>query len=244
MWLAVLDPVVPVALAGITALESAGFTFFGRELKRIHIVFPRGARPGRFTWAQLHESRRFVPDDVDPSSLIPRTFVPRSALDAGAWQPSIRYACALLAAVVQQGLCTAGELADELPRVGRIRHKAQMRLAIVDIAGGAEALSELDIAAMCRRFGLRQPDRQRIRRDRQGRKRYLDCEWTLSDGSIVVLEVDGAHHLQVEHWEADMKRERGVVIGGRKVLRATANEARNDQAGLVQDLRAVGVPRG
>jgi hypothetical protein len=48
----------------------------------------------------------------------------------------------LLAAVVQQRICTAGDLAGELPFVGRVRHKRHMRLVIADIAGGAEALSD------------------------------------------------------------------------------------------------------
>ena len=126
--------------------------------------------------------------------------------------------------------------------IGRIRHKARMRLAIRDIAGGAEALSEIDIAALCRSFGLRPPDRQRIRRDPTGRKRYLDCEWVLADGTVLVLEVDGSHHRDVAHWEADMKRERRVVIGGSSVLRASANEARYEQAELAADLRDFGVP--
>lgn len=243
MWLAILDPVVPAALAGLTALEVVGFTFFGREMNSIHIVYARGAKPHRFPWVTRHESRRLASGDIHPRSRIPRTFVPRSALDAAAWQPYPRYACGLLAAVVQQRLCTAGDLAAELPTIGRIRHKAHMRVAIEDIAGGAEALSELDIAAMCRKLGLRPPDRQRIRRDRNGRNRYLDCEWSLADGSVVVLEVDGGHHMLVEHWGSDMKRERGVVISGRRVLRATAFEARHEQAALAADLEAIGIPR-
>jgi hypothetical protein len=40
-----------------------------------------------------------------------------------------------------------------------------------------------------------------------------------------------------------MKRERGVVISGRRVLRATAFEARNEQPELVADLEAIGIPR-
>lgn len=60
----------------------------------------------------------------------------------------------------------------------------------------------------------------------------------------MVLEVDGSHHLLVEHWEADMRRERTVVISGRQVLRATANEARHDQAVIAADLAAAGVPPG
>jgi len=115
--------------------------------------------------------------------------VARSAVDAAAWQPHVRYATAVLAAVVQQRLVTA---------------------------------RELDVAALCRRFDLRPPERQRVRRDRDGRRRYLDCEWRLDDGRLVVLEVDGAHHATVASWEDDMRRERQVVAGGRAVLRASA----------------------
>lgn len=243
MWLAVLEPANPVCLAGWSALETAGFKFFGRELDDIHVLVQRGNTSGHGKGIRVHESRRFAISDIDPQSRLPRTHLPRSSLDAAAWQPSIRYACALLAAVVQQRLCTASDLETELPRVGRVRHKAHMRLAIQDIAGGAEALSELDIAVMCRRFGLRPPERQRIRKEAQGRKRYLDCEWVLADGTIVVLEVDGGHHMRVEHWGKDMQRERGVVISGRRVLRATAFEARHQQPELAADLEAIGIPR-
>lgn len=243
MWIVVLDQPGAVALAGLTALETGGFRYFGRELQLIHFVVPHGAKSRDFPGTYRHESRRFSSADIDPGSPLPRTSLGRSALDGGAWQPFPRYACGVLAAVVQQQLCTPGQLAEQLPLVGRIRHKAHMRLTIQDIAGGAEALSELDIAGMCLRFGLRPPTRQSIRRDRHGRKRYLDCEWILEDGSVVVLEIDGAHHMEVEHWEADIKRERGVVVGGRSVLRATANEARYDQPELVADLEAMGIPR-
>ena len=242
MWVAVLDPPELAVLGGFTALQLRGFTFFGREPELIHVVVTRGATYHRLPGLKIHESRRLKEPDISHEDGLPCTSVPRSALDAAAWQPYPRYACGVLAAVVQQRLCTPQDLANELPFVGRIRHKAHMRLAVADIGGGAEALSEIDIAAMCRRFDLKPPDRQTVRTDRQGRKRYLDCEWFLGDGQVVVLEVDGSHHAEVQHWEADMKRERGIVISGRRVLRATANEARHEQAALVADLLAIGVP--
>ena len=190
----------------------------------------------------MHESRRFRTTDVVAAGGVPRLPAARSALDAGAWQPHPRYACGVLAAVVQQRICAALDLAESLRTVGRIRHKQAMRLAVHDIAGGAEALSEIDIAGMCRRFGLAPPDRQVVRLDRDGRRRYLDAEWHLPDGRLLVLEIDGAHHMRAEHWEADLRRERGIVTTGRRVLRCTANEARHDQAALAADLVAIGVP--
>ena len=118
-----------------------------------------------------------------------------------------------------------------------------MRIALRDIAGGAQALSEIDMAALCRRHHLRPPDRQVVRRDASGRRRYLDCEWVLDDGTIVVLEIDGSHHLDVQHWEEDIKRERRVVISRRIVLRATSAEMRLQSTEVVADLRAIGVPQ-
>ena len=157
MWLAVLDYRVPVALAGMSALEVAGFRFFGRETELVHVVIPRGPAYRQLAGVKVHESRRFGPRDVVPIGGYPATPLPRSALDAAAWQPFRRYASGLLAAVVQQRLCTPDELAAELRFVGRIRHKQVMRLTLQDVAGGAEALSELDVATLCRTFGLWQP---------------------------------------------------------------------------------------
>lgn len=242
MWVAVLDPVGPTALAGLSALEVEGFRFFGREAELIHVVVRRGARYHRFPGVTIHESRRFDPCDVQHRDWLPCLPPARSALDAAAWQPFPRYACGLLAAAVQQRLCTPAELSEQLRLVGRIRHKQHLRLAIDDITGGAEALSELDVADLCRRHALAAPARQKVRRDPAGRRRYLDCEWELEDGRVVVLEVDGSHHVEVGHWEADMKRERAIVVSRRTVLRCTANEARHEQAALARDLRAAGVP--
>jgi hypothetical protein len=243
MWIAVLDNRGPAALAGMSALEVCGFRFFGRETELIHVVIPRGSAYHRFPGVKVHESRRFGPRDIVRSHGFPTTPLPRSALDAAAWQPFPRYASGLLAAVVQQRLCAADELGAELRYVGRIRHKQVMRLTIQDVGGGAEALSELDVAALCRTFGIRQPDRQVVRRDPGGRRRYLDCEWTLPDGSVVVLEVDGAHHMDAQHWGADMRRDRKEVVRGRRVLRCTAYEARHEPDEVAADLIAVGIPR-
>ena len=86
------------------------------------------------------------------------------------------------------------------------------------------------------------PNRQVIRRDATGRRRYLDAEWELPSGEIVVLEVDGSHHLDAANWQADMKRERSVVVSRRWVLRATTFEVRLEPAVIARDLRALGVP--
>lgn len=241
-WLAVMDVSGLSALASHTALEEFGFRPFATEARDLHLLVQRGATYARLDGVVHHESRRLHALHVVTPAALPATRPARSAIDAAAWQRWPRFACAMLASVVQQGLCTPAQLDRTLAVVGRVRHKAHMRLALIDIATGAHTLGETDVATLCRRFSLRPPDRQRRRRDASGHWRYLDCEWDLEDGSTVVLEVDGGHHRLVEHWEADMKRERKVIRGRRTVLRATNYEVRHDQAEVADDLRAVGVP--
>lgn len=241
--IAVLDVAGPSALASHTALEQVGFRGFAREAKDVHVVVQRGATCADLPGVVHHESRRFELSHANRQGGLLATRPARSAVDAAAWQPWPRFACAMLAAVVQQGICTPQQLDDALAMVGRVRHKAHMRLALVDLRTGAHTLGETDVAALCRRFALRLPDRQVPRRDASGRMRFLDCEWDLEDGTIVVLEVDGGHHRFVEHWEADMKRERKVVASRRYVLRATNFELRHEQAEVADDLIAMGVPR-
>jgi hypothetical protein len=208
MWLAVLDQEPPAALASHTALEASGFKGFAREADEVHVLVPHGAHYLRMPGVKVHESRRFGSDDIVLAPGPPRVSNARGAVDAGAWQPWVRFACAMMAAVVQQRMCTPGELEYELDNAGAIRHRRQMRLSLLDITDGAQSLGELDIGRMCRRYGLVPPARQRLRKDPAGRTRYLDCEWDLPNGEVVVLEVDGQHHLEVAHWTADMKRER------------------------------------
>jgi hypothetical protein len=243
MWAAVLDAGQPAALASHTALEVHGFKTFAREAERLHLIIERGAKVTEHPMIVVHESRRLKPEYHVKVAGLPCTPVPRSAIDAAAWQPRPRFACALVAAVVQQRLCTVNELEDALAYVGRVRHKAYLREALRDIRGGSEALSEIDLVRLCHRFGLQEPDRQVKRSDRNGRIRYLDAEWKLANGRRVVLEVDGSHHFEVASWQADMLRERAIVIGGAKVLRATSVELRVEPQQVMNDLMAIGVPR-
>ena len=103
-------------------------------------------------------------------------------------------------------------------------------------------MSELDLVRACRRHGLVEPDRQVRRTDRDGRPRYLDAVWRLANGRTVVLEVDGRHHVEVEQWQDDVRRERSIVVDGAQVLRATSIEVRTEPERLIADLRALGVP--
>jgi hypothetical protein len=242
MWAAVLAARGPAALGSHTALEVAGFSGFAAEADDIHLIVVRGSRPRHLPGVVVHESRRLAEDDLVIGRGPTRTSPARSAIDAGAWQPFPRFAAAMVSAVIQQRLTSADLVSRELEQAGRIRHRTYMRLAANAVGAGSHTLGEQDLLRACRRFGLTVPARQVRRRDPSARIRYLDAEWYLPDGETVVLEVDGAHHMAVEHWAADMRRERAIVVSGRRVLRATNFELRLEPAAIMADLRALGVP--
>ena len=103
-------------------------------------------------------------------------------------------------------------------------------------------MAEVDVVRMCRDHGLRVPHRQVPRRDSTGRHRFTDCEWQLADGRTLVLEVDGAFHVDVEHYEGDVQRQRRLTSPLRVVVRCTAQELRREPWALAADLRSLGVP--
>ncbi|MEV4717675.1 DUF559 domain-containing protein [Micromonospora noduli] len=90
---------------------------------------------------------------------------------------------------------------------------------ISDIAGGAQALSEIDFLRLCRRHRLPAPDLQEHRVDAAGRNRWLDAYWR---EWRVQVEIDGAHHMDVKQWAADMRRQNDVWNSGDRILRFPA----------------------
>lgn len=54
-------------------------------------------------------------------------------------------------------------------------------------------------------------------------------------GRTLVLEVDGAFHMEVEHWAADVARQRRITTATRTVVRATAIELRLEPQSVAAD---------
>jgi very-short-patch-repair endonuclease len=78
-------------------------------------------------------------------------------------------------------------------------------------------------------------DRQAIRRDRAGRRRWLDAYW---DQARLVAEVDGLWHMEAAAWWADMRRENDLTLSGlRVVLGFPAFAVRDDPAAVAAQLR-------
>jgi hypothetical protein len=234
LWIAVVAAGPQAVLGGVTAARLDGLTGF--EDRAIHLLVPasRQVRTG-VPGAVVHRSRILGADDIHPARLPPRTRIARSLLDAAAWSGTADGARSLLAAGVQQRLVRPDHLADVVKRLPRLRRRSLIVAALADIAGGAHALSELDFCRLCRRYQLPPPDRQVMRLDGAGRRRWLDAYW---DAARLVVEVDGLWHMEAAAWWADMRRDNDLTITGHRVLRFPAFAVRDDPGAVAGQIRA------
>jgi len=215
-WHAALINVGPRSvLTGFTAAEFAGLHGWLRP--EVHVLAPYGAKARRLVEPNvvLHRCQAWPV----PTWSNYRCEELGSALVRAAGTLDARPACGLLAAAVQQRLVTAEQLRVVLDGSSRARHRAALVAAVADIAGGADALSEIDFVRLCRRYGLPPPQQQELRRDRDGKKRYLDATWRRRDGRLVVVEIDGALHLNVRRWWDDQHRQNELSLANALVLR-------------------------
>lgn len=210
-------------LGGLTAARLQGFRGFDEKADSIHLLLPaaRTVREVRPPFPVLaHYSRNLTSRDIHPTRQPAQTRIARSLVDAAAWMGTDRGAQAVLAAGVQQRLVRVADLTAELDRNERLRRRQLMRTTLADIEGGAHALSELDFSRLVvRQFNLPEPDRQVARRDRQGKRRWLDVVW---ERARLMVEIDGAAHIDVLQYWDDMDRGNSFTLQRYQVLRFPA----------------------
>lgn len=239
-WLGVLHADHGALVGGLAAAAAHGLAHWQRDdipvLVPPHIVL----RP--ITGIRWVRTRRSLPVLRDPSMTLPTARLEPAILIFGAAERSARTAIGVMAAAIQQSLTTPGQLLRWIDRLAPLRRAGQLREALADMVGGAQSMGEIDVERMCRTYGLASPTRQTRRRDAAGNWRYTDCEWELNDGRVVVLEVDGGFHMEVEHWQADIARARALASPDRLVVRCTTIELRDSAVAVARDLRRLGVP--
>lgn len=215
-------------LAGLTAARLDGFKGFDDKTpfanRPIHILVPYGYKqrdqPLGLTVVTRY-SQLLADEDVHPTRQPRRTRIARSLIDAAAWMPTDRGAAAVLAAGVQQRLARTGDLHLVAGRIETLRRRQLIVETLDDIAGGSQALSELDfIRLVVRAFELPEPSRQVARRDARGRRRWADAMW---DEYKIVVEIDGAQHTEdpLQRWD-DMERDIDLGLDGYLTLRFPA----------------------
>jgi hypothetical protein len=220
-------------LTSFTALERIGLRGWARA--EVHVLAPGGvprpAVPGLRlhrvgTWSRVRSEGAHLHQRADALVLAASSFArPRAAVG-------------IIASAVQQRLVQCQRVREALMRAPRTRHRAALLRAVVDIGQGAEALSEIDFVRLCTRYALPRPTHQATRVIR-GKRRYLDVEWRLSDGRVVAVEVDGAHHMSAVDWCSDQLRQNEIVSMGTIVLRFPAVVVREEPWLVAEQLRRV-----
>jgi very-short-patch-repair endonuclease len=245
LWIAVLS-VRNAVLAGVAAAQQGGLRGFRDDpidvlvparqaaaaaVRRLHPDLP-GVRVHRTGFLPREHRQRAHPV---------RTTIERSLVDAAQWARSDDQARALVAAGCQQKLVRPGEILEVVARMPRARRRALVIETARDAHGGATALSEISLVALCRRHRLPLPDLQRRRTDAAGRVRYLDAYW---QQYRLQVEVDGGHHLEVGHWEQDMRRQNDIWVRGDRILRFSAYQVRHRPHEVVEQLQRALVAAG
>lgn len=211
-WHAVLEAGTRSCLDGTGALIAAGLTGFTADTIRVSV--PRGCKILTSPGTTVRQTRRLRPSDVITTG-IPRVRPAIAAVRAGLWAASDKQAALLVTMTVQQRLATAEQIAVALLDVRRDKRRRFLEKVLLDVLGGAQSIGELDVAAMCRRRGLPEPERQSMRRGKDGRY-YLDVFWPAYK---LVLEIDGIHHFAVTSIVADALRQNELSLEGLTVLR-------------------------
>jgi hypothetical protein len=223
-------------LTAFTAAELHGLR--GWERSTIHVLLPAGTRVcDVVSPVRLHYAGDWTRVDPVPGRRLHRC-APALVVAASTFEQP-RPACGILAAGVQQRLVTADQLGAALAQAPRTRHRRFLAAALHDIAQGSQAMSEIDFVRLCRGAGLPMPIRQAVRMEPGGRRRYLDAEWTRTDGRRVVVEVDGALHLSPRRWWDDQLRQNELVIADDIVLRFPSVVVRTDPEAVIAQLRRV-----
>lgn len=225
------------ALDGVTALQEAGLKTITEAV--LHVIAPKSSEPRRSAGVRVHESRRFREADVLTNG-VRRVRPAVAAVHAALWAASDRQAVLYVVAAVQQRLARVEDVEEALKAVRRHRRRRLLLRVVRDIAGGAQALRELDFAAVLRRRGLPEPSRQTIVQ-RRGRRAYLDVDW---EEWAVSLELDGEQHEEASARLEDVLRDLDVAATGRTTLRLPLWAMSVDEEAVLDGLEAVLRSRG
>lgn len=173
---------------------------------------------------------------------LPLVHVTAAVLHAAAWAATDELAEERIAMVVQQRKTTARAIHDLLPQMPRLPRRALILEVLEDVRFGAHAKSEIEFLRFCRRNGLPTPDQMQVLVRTTG-KRYLDA---LYRALKLHVEVDGAHHMWVEQWNADAMRSLELVAAmrgtGEVTVRITRSMMRHQEQKTAGLLRALLLP--
>jgi hypothetical protein len=241
LWLGVLHAGPTAMIGGLNAAEHHGLKRWERTAVTILCANQHSFEP--LDGFRFVRTRRRFSTLISPGEL-PVCRIEPAVLMFAADERHHRTALGAVTATVQQRLTSVDSLRTWLTTLSPLRRSRDIRALLDDVGDGAQSMVEVDFRKACREYGIALPRSQRKRKDRSGRWRYTDCEWCIPGGRVLILEIDGAFHDDAAQSASDRARNRKLTSADRIVVQASAYEVRHEPWAVIEDLIALGVPRG
>lgn len=236
MWVAQLHSSETSKLFGETALEAQGLA--GWEPERAHVLVAHGLKVPPAPSLVVHHSRSAgseAPVIRRGLRCEPAARAVVSAVNAIAQE---RRALGLVLATVQQRIAAPKDITRRLHV--STRHVVAIRRILGEADAGADSLREVDLVRLLRRAGFTSYRRQVMVRTMEGPRRF-DVGVELADGSLLLTEVDGVHHLEPHVREADATKDAEAAALGHRVMRIPVHVMVPQEARLVQQFSRIRV---
>lgn len=234
MWVGLLHGGDASRLCALSALEAHGFMGWEPGLTQVEV--PHGRKVPTTDGLAIHHSRGFaVAPTVVRRGLRCQTAA-RAVVMAADSIPSERRALGLVLAAVQQRIVLPDEIGENLGRTSR--HAPAIRSVLAHAAEGADSLREVDLTALVGRAGFTSYRRQVTIPTPEGPRPY-DVGVDLADGTLLLLESDGVHHLGLERRDADVAKDAAAIALGHQVMRVPVQVIGSHEGRLLQQLMRI-----
>jgi hypothetical protein len=219
-------------LTGADALELHGLRRMPQPSGPVHLLVPTAVRCAGRGRLVIERTRR-LPAPVP--GRWPVAPVPRAALDFTRRSSDRGVVRAVLAEVVQRGLCGPGDLAAELA-AGSARGSALPRSVLAEVLDGVRSPAEAEAKELVGRSGLPTPLWNPQLRDATGRLVAVPDAWF--DDVAMAWEIDSLEwHLGPAEYAATLERRARLMAVGVVVVHHLPSAVRERPADVLADLR-------
>jgi hypothetical protein len=219
-------------LTGHAALRRYGIQPFPAQVVDVLVASVHCRRASR-SYVRIHRTVR-LPDLAAVVGEIKIATVPRAVIDAALDAPSVRVIRAIVAAAVQQRMCSAQQLEAELGPF-RLRNSPVVRAVIQEVTAGIRSAPEGELMDLVKRAGLPDP--------LYNPRLYVDGKFLAAPDAwwrevSVAVEVDSVEwHLSPERWQATMERHARMAAAGIRVLHFSPRQIRSEPDVVIARIR-------
>lgn len=213
LWAAVLRAGPQAILSHQTAAEVSGL--LDRPDRLLHVTVPEPQRLRPIAGIVIHRSSRVL-EARHPGLLPPRTLAEETVIDLAQTATSFDDVVALLARACQRRLTTPFLLTETLRMRAKTRWRAEIELALRDVADGVNSVLEFRYLRDVERAHMLPTANRQASAQQQGRLIYRDARYGRYG---VVVELDGkASHPDEQRWQ-DKHRDNAAAANGFITLR-------------------------